>query len=318
MSIRVENLTKYYGEQLALDNISFEIKKGEIVGFLGPNGAGKTTTLKLITTFLTPTKGKIYVDGVDAEQDSLGVRKKIGYLPELNPLYGDMNVIDYLEYSAYLQSVPKDKISDSIKRMVKVCGLEEVRHKDIGELSKGYKQRVGLAQAMIHNPDVLLLDEPTSGLDPNQILEIRKLIKDLGKEKTLMLSTHILQEVEATCDRIIIINKGRIVADGSTDDLQKKFRGQLGIHLIVKKDPRFGKEKIISLLESVKNVEKLKLIRDEDSAWVFDITANKGIDVREEIFRTIVANNLILLELHQEETSLEDIFRQLTLKSGKN
>lgn len=312
MSIKVENLSKYYGQQQAVKNISFEIKSGEVVGFLGPNGAGKSTTMKMITTYLTPNEGAINVDGIDTNEDALSVRKKIGYLPEQNPLYNDMNVIDYLNYAAELQSVKKDEIPEAVKKMVKLCGLEEVKHKDIGELSKGYKQRVGLAQAMIHNPDVLLLDEPTSGLDPNQIIEIRKLIKDLGKHKTLMLSTHILQEVQATCDRVIIINNGEIVADGTTDSLQRSFQGQLAIKLYLKKDPRFGKDKVVAALEGIKNVEKVRVLGDTDKMWMVDLTASKGIDVREEIFRKIVSMDMVLLELHQEETSLEDIFRKLT------
>ncbi len=312
MSIKVENLSKFYGQQQAVKNISFEIKSGEVVGFLGPNGAGKSTTMKMITTYLTPNEGAINVDGIDTNEDALSVRKKIGYLPEQNPLYNDMNVIDYLNYAAELQSVPKAEIPEAVKKMVKLCGLEEVKHKDIGELSKGYKQRVGLAQAMVHNPDVLLLDEPTSGLDPNQIIEIRKLIKDLGKHKTLMLSTHILQEVQATCDRVIIINNGEIVADGTTDSLQRSFQGQLAIKLYLKKDPRFGKDKVISALEGIKNVEKVRVLGDTEKMWMVDLTAQKGIDVREEIFRKIVSMDMVLLELHQEETSLEDIFRKLT------
>jgi ABC-2 type transport system ATP-binding protein len=312
MSIKVENLSKFYGTQQAVKDISFEVKTGEIVGFLGPNGAGKSTTMKMITTYLTPNNGSILVNDVDAQENSIEVRRKIGYLPEQNPLYQDMNVLDYLHYAAELQSVQKEKIAESVKKMVKVCGLDEVKHKDIGELSKGYKQRVGLAQAMIHNPDVLLLDEPTSGLDPNQIIEIRKLIKDLGKQKTVMLSTHILQEVQATCDRVIIINNGEIVADGTTDSLQKSFQGQLSIHLIIKKDARFGRDKLISTMESIKNVDKVKIISDDDNSWTVDITATKGIDVREEIFKKIVSQDMVLLELHQEETSLEDIFRKLT------
>ena len=312
MSIKIENLTKYYGDYAAVKDISFEVKTGEIVGFLGPNGAGKTTTLKLITSYLTANNGKIYVEDIDIEEDSLGVRKKIGYLPEQNPLYPDMNVIDYLRYAAELQSVDKSRINDSIKKMVKDCGLEDVKHKDIGELSKGFKQRVGLAQAMIHNPSVLLLDEPTSGLDPNQIIEIRKLIRNLGKQKTLMLSTHILQEVQAVCDRVIIINNGEIVADGTPDSLQKKFQGQLSIHVVLKKDPRAGKEKVLSMFESVKNVEKTRLVADEGESWILDLTASKGVDVREEIFKKVVTSDMVLLELHQEETSLEDIFRKLT------
>jgi len=312
MSIKVENLSKFYGTQQAVKNISFEIKTGEVVGFLGPNGAGKSTTMKMITTYLTPNSGKIFVNNVDAEENSIEVRKKIGYLPEQNPLYNDMNVIDYLVYTAELQSVPKDILKDSVKKMIKVCGLEEVKHKDIGELSKGYRQRVGLGQAMVHNPDVLLLDEPTSGLDPNQIVEIRKLIRDLGKEKTLMLSTHILQEVQATCDRVIIINNGEIVADGTTNTLQQKFQGQLIIKLKLKKDPRFGKDKIISLLQTVNNVENVSVLDDSASIWSLELAANKGVDVREELFKKIVSMDMILLELHQEETSLENIFRKLT------
>lgn len=312
MSIKIENLTKYYGNNPAVKDISFEVKTGEIVGFLGPNGAGKTTTMKLITTYLSQNSGKIFVDGIDTQADSLAVRKKIGYLPEQNPLYSDMNVIDYLKYAAELQSVEKSKINDAVKKMVKVCGLEDVKHKDIGELSKGFRQRVGLAQAMIHNPEVLLLDEPTSGLDPNQIIEIRKLIRDLGKQKTLILSTHILQEVQATCGRVIIINNGEIVADGTTDSLQKKFQGQLVISLTLKKDPKAGKEKIISMFESVNGVEKVKITSDTPEVWNIDVSANKGSDVRDAIFKKVVSNDMVLLDLHQEETSLEDIFRKLT------
>jgi ABC-2 type transport system ATP-binding protein len=312
MSIKVENLSKYYGTQQAVKNISFEIKSGEVVGFLGPNGAGKSTTMKMITTYLTPNEGVIKVNDIDTTEEPIEVRKKIGYLPEQNPLYNDMNVIDYLNYAAELQSVPKAEIPEAVKRMVKVCGLEDVKHKDIGELSKGYKQRVGLAQAMVHNPDVLLLDEPTSGLDPNQIIEIRKLIKDFGKHKTLMLSTHILQEVQATCDRVIIINNGEIVADGTTDSLQRSFQGQLSIKLYLKKDARFGREKIIDALQSIKSIDKVRVTGDTDKSWMLDISATKGTDVREEIFRKIVSMDMVLLELHQEETSLEDIFRKLT------
>lgn len=311
MSIKIENLTKYYGQQAAVNNISFEINTGEIVGFLGPNGAGKSTTMKMITTYLTPSAGKIYVNELDTEENSLGVRRKIGYLPEQNPLYLDMNVLDYLEFAAELESVPKTEINKSIKRVVDICGLGDVQHKDIGELSKGYKQRVGLAQAMIHEPEVLILDEPTSGLDPNQIIEIRKLIRHLGKEKTLVLSTHILQEVEATCDRVLIINKGEIVADGSPDSLQNKFKGKVEISLILKKDST-DKDLILRAISSIKNIEKARLLKEDDEAIHFHLTGVKGFDAREDVFRKIVSMNMVLLGLHQEETSLEDIFRQLT------
>lgn len=311
MSIKIENLTKYYGQQAAVKDISFEINTGEIVGFLGPNGAGKSTTMKMITTYLTPSSGKIYVNEIDTEENSLEVRRKIGYLPEQNPLYLDMNVLDYLEFAADLESVPKPEVLKSIKKMVDVCGLGEVQHKDIGELSKGFKQRVGLAQAMIHNPEVLILDEPTSGLDPNQIIEIRKLIKQLGKEKTLVLSTHILQEVEATCDRVLIINKGEIVADGSPDTLQNKFKGQVDINIILKKDST-DKQLILRALSSISSVEKAKITKEDENVLLINIAGNKQKDIREDIFRKIVSMNMVLLGLHQEETSLEDIFRQLT------
>jgi len=311
MSIKVENLSKYYGQQAAVNNISFEINTGEIVGFLGPNGAGKSTTMKMITTYLTPNNGKIFVNNVDTETNSMEVRRKIGYLPEQNPLYLDMNVLDYLEYAAELESVPKADIPKAIKKMVDVCGLGDVQHKDIGELSKGFRQRVGLAQAMIHDPEVLILDEPTSGLDPNQIIEIRNLIKKLGKEKTLVLSTHIMQEVEATCDRVLIINKGEIVADGSPDTLQSKFKGQLDITLILKKDST-DKALILKAVSSIKNIDKARILKEDENSIHFSLTGLKGSDVREDIFKKIVSMNMVMLGLHQEETSLEDIFRQLT------
>jgi ABC-2 type transport system ATP-binding protein len=231
MSIAVRNLTRSYGETKAIDDISFDVKTGEVLGFLGPNGAGKTTTMKIITCFMPPNAGTVEVDGLDITQHSLEVRKKIGYLPETNPLYYDMNVLDYLEYSAKLQGMKEGAMQHRMKEMVRVCGLEEVRHKDIGELSKGYRQRVGLAQAMIHDPEVLILDEPTSGLDPNQIVEIRNLIKQLGRAKTVILSTHILSEVQATCSRVLIIHEGKIVADGSPEQLQAEFQGAESITL---------------------------------------------------------------------------------------
>ncbi|HEX2788440.1 MAG TPA: ATP-binding cassette domain-containing protein [Ignavibacteria bacterium] len=313
MSIKVENLTKFYGSQAAVNNISFEINKGEIVGFLGPNGAGKSTTMKMITTYLTPNDGKILVDGLDTESESLNVRKKIGYLPETNALYQDMNVVDYLKFAAELEGVEKSKIKSSVEKMIELCGLGDVKHKDIGQLSKGYKQRVGLAQAMVHDPDVLILDEPTSGLDPNQIIEIRKLIKNLGKHKTLILSTHILQEVQATCDRVLIINKGEIVADGTPDQLQQRFQGQILIELIVKKDNSTNREAVLEVIRNIKGVDKAKFDSEDNKSWKFEISSGKGLDIREELFNKIVGMKLVILGLHQEVTSLEDIFRELTL-----
>lgn len=312
MSIKVENLTKYYGTQAAVNNISFEINKGEIVGFLGPNGAGKSTTMKMITTYLTQNEGKIFVEGIDTETDSLGVRKKIGYLPETNPLYLDMNVVDYLNYAAELDGIPKSKVKSAVENVIDKCGLFEMKHKNIGQLSKGYKQRVGLAQAMINEPDVLILDEPTSGLDPNQIIEIRKLIRDLGKQKTLILSTHILQEVQATCDRVLIINNGEIVADGTPESLQSQFKGQVVIELSVKKDQSTNREKILQEIRSLKGIEQARFEMEDSISWKFHIACNKGADIREELFRKIVSLNLVILGMYQEETSLEDIFRKLT------
>ena len=234
MAIAVRNLTKYYDTEKAVNNISFDVKTGEILGFLGPNGAGKTTTMKIITCYMPPTSGSVEVEGFDIAEHSFEVRKKIGYLPEMNPLYLDMNVLEYLEYSARLHGLKGALLKSRLKEMIDVCGIAGVRHKDIGELSKGFRQRAGLAQAMIHDPEVLILDEPTSGLDPNQIVEIRNLIRQLGRAKTVVLSTHILTEVQATCDRVIIIHDGGIVADGTLDQLRQDFRGSEKISLELK------------------------------------------------------------------------------------
>ena len=310
MSIKVTNLSKYYGEYLAVDDISFEVQKGEILGFLGPNGAGKSTTMKIITTYLPPTSGTVVIDGLDVEENSLGVRKKLGYLPELNPLYNDMNVVDYLDYCAALDGIAKDKIKGRREEMIKVCGLESMREKDIGQLSKGYKQRVGLAQAMINNPDVLILDEPTSGLDPNQIIEIRNLIKKLGKEKTVILSTHILSEVQATCNRVIIINKGKIVADGSPEELRAKSKGQSMVTLEVKNN--CDKGELTTQLIHLKGVVKVEYVKETDESYIFNVYSEKGIDLRELISKKVAEQNATLLSMQAKVTSLEDIFRDLT------
>ncbi len=313
MSIKLENLTKYYGDQLAVNNISFEISSGEIVGFLGPNGAGKTTTLRMITTFLSPTSGNIFVDGINAAIDPLKVRKKIGYLSEQNPLYNDMNVVDFLVYNARLQMISEDRIKNAVDKMVNVCGLKEVKHKDIRELSKGFRQRVGLAQAMIHDPEILLLDEPTSGLDPNQILEIRKLIKELGRKKTLVLSTHILQEVQAVCDRIIIIHKGEIKADAKPEDLQKEIQGQNVIKLSLKYNKKVSTENLTAEFKSINGVEGVSVREDKQAnLWEIEIKSSKSVDAREEVFKRVIKLGLEMIEMKQVEASLEDIFRKLT------
>jgi ABC-2 type transport system ATP-binding protein len=310
MSIKATNLTKYYGDTLAVDDISFEVSKGEILGFLGPNGAGKSTTMKIITTYLPPTTGSVSVDDLDVEQNSLEVRKKIGYLPEQNPLYTDMYVTDYLDYVAALDGVPKDKIKSRREEMINVCGLEEMRSRVIGELSKGYKQRVGLAQAMINNPEVLILDEPTSGLDPNQIIEIRNLIKKLGKQKTVILSTHILSEVQATCNRVIIINKGKLVADGSPAELAERSRGQAMVILEVKNNA--DKNSLTAALKNCKGVTKVEFSKEGDESFVFNIYSDKGVDLREAISTKVIEQKATLLSMQTKQTSLEDIFRDLT------
>jgi ABC-2 type transport system ATP-binding protein len=312
MSITVRNLTKLYGEQKAIDDISFDVKTGEILGFLGPNGAGKTTTMKIITCYMPPTSGSVDVDGLNNSDHSLEVRRKIGYLPEMNPLYLDMNVLDYMEYSARLHGLRGGQMQSRMKEMVHVCGLEEVRHKDIGELSKGYRQRVGLAQAMIHEPDVLILDEPTSGLDPNQIVEIRNLIKHLGQAKTVILSTHILTEVQATCNRVLIINEGKIVADGSPEQLQREFHGAESLTLELRTDASDPVGQLLPKLRSIPAITEATLLSHESSISRFELHAEKGTDIREATFRLAVEQGWILLELHRKTTTLEDVFHKLT------
>ena len=312
MSITVRNLTKLYGEEKAIDDISFDVKTGEILGFLGPNGAGKTTTMKIITCYMPPSAGSVTVNDCDIADKSLEVRRKIGYLPELNPLYLDMNVLEYLEYSAQLHKLGKTQIRQRLREMVEVCGLAEVRHKDIGELSKGYRQRVGLAQAMIHDPEVLILDEPTSGLDPNQIVEIRNLIRKLGSAKTVILSTHILSEVQATCDRVIIINDGKIVADGTPDQLQHEFRGSDIISVELKADVENGMTDIFPKVKALAHVENVQYQNPSPGVHRLLISAAKGSDIREDIFRQAVSEKWLLLEIHREATSLEEVFHKLT------
>jgi ABC-2 type transport system ATP-binding protein len=315
MAIAVRNLTKYYDTEKAVNDISFDVKTGEILGFLGPNGAGKTTTMKIITCYMPPTLGSVEVEGFDIAEHSFEVRKKIGYLPEMNPLYLDMNVMEFLEYSAHLHGLKNALLRSRLKEMIDVCGIADVRHKDIGELSKGFRQRVGLAQAMIHDPEVIILDEPTSGLDPNQIVEIRNLIRQLGRAKTVVLSTHILTEVQATCDRVIIINDGGIVADGTLEQLQQDFRGSEKISLELK----VPAGKIINAMtdiypkfKEISQVESVEYGGQESDLYKFSIHTVKGSDIREEIFRRAVSEGWILLEMSRKATSLEEVFRKLT------
>jgi ABC-2 type transport system ATP-binding protein len=308
MDIIVRNLTKRYGSQKAVDDISFEVKTGEILGFLGPNGAGKTTTMKAITSYLSPSSGSVHVGQYSISDQPEEVKKCIGYLPETNPLYEDMPILDYLKFCAQIQGIPKDKVIDRIRYMVSVCGLEVEKHKKISELSKGYRQRVGLAQALIHDPQVLILDEPTTGLDPNQIVEIRELIKKIGKEKTVILSSHILAEVEATCDRIMIINKGKIVANGTPEQLRKKATGREILKVTIEDGTA---NDIFSALQKLETIETVDFSDHKSAA--FEIQSKPGASSRREIFGMCNRNNWVLTELSPIETKLEDVFRELTL-----
>jgi ABC-2 type transport system ATP-binding protein len=312
-SIEVENLSKFYGEFKALDNVTFTIRAGEIVGFLGPNGAGKTTTMKILTCFMGASSGKVRVAGYDVNDQSLEVRKRVGYLPETVPLYKDMIVYDYLKFVAEMRLVPKGKIHEHIKDTAKVCGLSHMINRSIGELSKGYKQRVGLAQALIHKPEVVILDEPTSGLDPNQIIEIRDLIKEIGKEKTIIFSTHILQEVAAVCDRVLIIDKGKLIADGNLEELERKVqRDELYVVTLALVGASQSADELQALLHKVGPVKKVEQLSARGRELTFLITAERGADLRHDIFRLAETQGLALLELQRERLSLEDIFRALT------
>lgn len=301
MSIQVNSISKLYGNQKALNNVSFEVGSNEIVGFLGPNGAGKSTMMKILTCYIPPTEGTAKVCGFDITQQSLEVRKKIGYLPEHNPLYLDMYVKEFLEFVGGIYKIKNSK--NRVKEMIEMTGLQLEQNKKIGALSKGYRQRVGLAQAIIHDPKVLIMDEPTTGLDPNQLEEIRGLIKALGKEKTVMLSTHIMQEVEAICDRVIIINKGEIVANDETKNLQKNTTAQI---ITVE----FDKEVSEKLLRKINTIEKVNHL--QGNTWQL-ISTSKD-DVRKDIFNFAVANNLSVLTLNKEEQKMEDVFKELTKK----
>ncbi|PWJ43761.1 gliding motility-associated ABC transporter ATP-binding subunit GldA [Sediminitomix flava] len=302
MGIRVKNLTKKYGEQIAVNDISFEAKKGEILGFLGPNGAGKSTTMKIATCFIPPTSGSIEVCGLDVVKNPIEVRQKIGYLPEHNPLYLDMYVHEYLRYMASMYKVKNRKAK--VSEMVSLVGLEREQNKKIGTLSKGYRQRVGLAQTLIHDPEVLILDEPTTGLDPNQLTEVRNIIKEVSQEKTVMLSTHIMQEVQALCQRVIILNKGNMVADQGVDELQYLGKQYTQIHLEFATAPT---GEYFHELPSLEEIHKL-----EDHKYILDFAEQEGEDVRVAIFQKAVEKGIIILEMRKEKISLEEAFHELT------
>jgi ABC-2 type transport system ATP-binding protein len=310
--IHIENLTKSYGATQAVRGISFDVGRGQVVGFLGPNGAGKSTTMKVLTGFLLPTSGKVIVKGVDVEQDPVEARRHIGYLPENNPLYEEMMVEDYLAYVAHMRGLSKDQQQKAIKDAVDRCGLGDKRGKDIGELSKGYRQRVGLAQAILHNPDILVLDEPTTGLDPNQVVEIRNLIKELGAEKTVLMSTHILPEVQHTCSRAIIIADGTLKADGAPSTLTSD-----GNTLTVAVRPRSGDASVDELLKSFRALPGVSDVTAappaEKGALSFTIMSKGDSDPREALFDVVVDQKLVLLGLERRTVSLEETFRKLTI-----
>ncbi|MDC7994394.1 gliding motility-associated ABC transporter ATP-binding subunit GldA [Altibacter sp. HG106] len=298
MSLEIQNISKRYGDQLALDSVSFAVQKGEIVGFLGPNGAGKSTLMKILTTYLRPSSGDAQVNGHGVSEEKRKVQRSIGYLPEHNPLYTDMYVREYLAFTAKTYGVSKERVD----KVVQQTGLTPEVRKKIGQLSKGYRQRVGLAAALIHDPEVLILDEPTTGLDPNQLIEIRELIKTIGKEKTVLLSTHIMQEVEAICDRVIIINKGSIVLDQSLSELKG---GQQQIVTVA-----FDYRVETVALQGLPNVDKV----ENPGGFQYDIYFNTKTDMRSEVFDFAHDNGLKILQLHQRNTTLEKLFSELTQK----
>ena len=311
--ISVERLTKRYDGTVAVDDISFQVEQGEILGFLGPNGAGKTTTMKIITCYMPPTAGDVVIDGQSVMEHSLDIRRRLGYLPEHTPLYDFMPVLDYLRFVAEMRNIEESAVTGRIREMIDVCGLGDVLGRDIGELSKGYRQRVGLAQALIHDPDLVILDEPTSGLDPNQIAEIRSLIRQIGKEKTLILSTHILPEVTATCNRVIIIDRGKIVADGKPDELAGSLHGHERI--TVGFAGEVSRSEVADQIEKIAGVLSAKPVQEEGDVSLFALDVEKNSDPRLEIFRLAAEKDWPLAELHMESESLEDVFRELTIGS---
>ena len=308
--IEVQDLTKYYGTKIALDKISFTVRKGEVLGFLGPNGAGKSTAMKIITCFLSPTEGTVKVDGLDVFEDSLDVRKRIGYLPEIPPLYLDMTVKSYLEFAARIKGVSSKELRNSVDTVIEKCSMEKYYKTQCHALSKGYRQRVGIAQAMVHNPAVLILDEPTIGLDPIQIVEIRNLIKSFGGEHTVVLSTHILPEVDMTCERVIIINNGTVVAEDTTKNLRSKIPQMEQIYVEAR-----GKSS--DIMTSLGKIEGIKDIRKEsltEDTFTYTIDAENNTSIRPQIAQTVLNCGLELLQLKDLTLTLEDIFINVTMK----
>ncbi len=308
--ISIQNLTKFYNDVCAVNKLSLDIPEGQILGLLGPNGAGKSTTLRILTGYLPPTEGTIIVNGHDVRKEALEAKKVIGYLPESSPIYPDMLVYDYLDYIADIRGLAKDAKPGRLKELSKLCGIRDVMHKTVSTLSKGYKQRVGLALAMMSDPKILVLDEPTSGLDPNQIAEIRSIIKEIGKEKTVIFSTHILSEAEATCDRVVIIDKGNIAADGSLEELKSSSMTAQQINLSLRDADKKTATTILSEIEGVQEI----ICTESNNQLDFKLQSTR--DLRAEIFLTVKNRDWILLELQQEKKSLENIFRILTTEDN--
>lgn len=308
-TIRVRGLRKQYDQHEALKGVSFDVDQGEIVGFLGPNGAGKTTTMKILTCFMAATSGEVRVAGHDCFQDDVAVRQKVGYLPESNPLYTDMLVREYLAYMAELHSVDPTHLEARVEKVAQDCGLSERLNQPIHTLSKGYKQRVGLAAALVHDPEILILDEPTVGLDPNQIVEIRQLIKTLGKEKTVLLSSHLLAEVEVTCNRLIIINDGKIVASGTPAELKGLVEGHSNLKVTIRGD----KDKIEAMLKDLSGIKEVNSrSAREKGAYAFDLITVKNRDLRDQIVKATIEHEFDLLEIFRDDVTLEEIFNQVT------
>ncbi|WP_342376875.1 ATP-binding cassette domain-containing protein [Myxococcus stipitatus] len=310
--IRIEGLTKSYGATQALRGVSFEVPRGQVVGFLGPNGAGKSTTMKILAGFVTPTAGRASVRGIDVLADPVASRRLLGYLPENNPLYEEMMVKDFLDFVSEVRGIPKARRAGQIRNAVERCGLKDVLGKDIHQLSKGYRQRVGLAQAIVHDPDVLILDEPTTGLDPNQIVEIRSLVKELGREKTVILSTHILSEVQSTCDRVLIINDGRLVADDTPERLGKGEGGLVTVVLTSRTGGPLQADAVRAVLERVPGVTGVEVAEGEGGGTLGFHLRHGAEDIRRELFEAAVRHELCLLEVTRRHVSLEETFRKLT------
>ena len=312
--IKVENLSKFYGDVKAVKSINFELNDGEIVGFLGANGAGKSTTLKMMTGYLTPTTGNVYVNDLDIQSNTLEIQKQIGYLPELNPLYSEMRVYDLLEFTGNIRNITGKAFKNSLARVVEQCGLKGVIHRMVSECSKGYKQRIGLACAMIHDPKILILDEPVTGLDPNQIVEIRNLIKDLGTEKLVLMSSHILQEIQATVNRIIIIHKGEIVADGTNEELMSGFMGNTKLTLEIKNAEDNTVKALTEKIPSISLVDTTT----RNGSQILHLEYPKEKDPREELFQYAIDSNWVVTEMSPHSVNLESIFRTLTMEDKAN